>query len=104
MSTCPNPNTPEWKALVSALGEGDATTAYFLNGNATPTEEQARALLSKLKVEEKDESYSRSSDAFKLERAKAQMTMLTQMSARANASWFSGFGDLTVEKSASGTA
>lgn len=86
MSTCPNPNTPEWKALVSALGEGDATTAYFLNGNATPTEEQARALLSKLKVEEKDESYSRSSDAFKLERAKAQMTMLTQMSARANAS------------------
>jgi hypothetical protein len=82
--TCPNINTPEWKALVSAVGDGNANTAYGLNSNEIPTVEKAREILSKLKTEEKDEQFTKSSDAFKLERARAQMTVLERASFSAN--------------------
>ncbi len=83
MNTCPNPNSPEWKALVKALGEGNAMTAYTENGNNIPSVEQARSILSTMKVLEKDEQLSRSSDAFKLQRAKEQMTALSLMDLQA---------------------
>jgi hypothetical protein len=78
MNTCPNPNSPEWKELVAKLGEAQAMTAYTLNGNNTPSVEQAEALLSRLKIQEKDEQLSRSSDEFKLQRAVQQRTYLEQ--------------------------
>jgi len=84
MNTCPNPNSPEWKELVAKLGEGQAMTAYTLNGNNTPSVEEAEALLSKLKVEEKDEQVSRSSDEFKLQRAVQQRTSLEKLKFQAN--------------------
>ena len=83
MNTCPNPNSPEWKRLVDALGEGNAMTAYTLNNNETLDVYDAQRLLASLKAEEKDEQISKSSDEFKLERAKAQLTMLQR--ARFNA-------------------
>jgi len=83
MNTCPNPNSPEWKALVAALGEGDAMTAYSENGNNIPSVEEAKNILSTMKVLEKDEQLSRSSDAFKLQRAREQMTNLDTMLFRA---------------------
>ena len=79
MSTCPNINTPEWKALVNAIGEGDANTAYNQNNNEIPTVEEARVILNSLKTEEKDERFSKSSDQFKLERERATMTILTSV-------------------------
>lgn len=84
MSTCPNIDSPQWKALVSALGEGNAMTAYMLNKNDTPSVDEARMLLSGLRAEEKDEQLAKSSDAFKLERAIAQMTVLDRASFNAN--------------------
>ena len=84
MNTCPNPNSPEWKSLVEKLGEGQAMTAYTLNGNNTPTVEEAEAILGKLKVEEKDEQVSRSSDEFKLQRAVQQRTSLDKLKFQAN--------------------
>ena len=84
MNTCPNPNSPEWKELVSKMGEAQAMTAYTLNGNNTPSVEQAEALLSKLKIQEKDEQISRSSDEFKLQRAVQQRTYLEQQKLKAN--------------------
>lgn len=84
MNTCPNPNSPEWKELVAKLGEGQAMTAYTLNGNNTPSVEQAEALLSELKIQEKDEQISRSSDQFKLQRAVQQRTHLEQQKFNAN--------------------
>jgi hypothetical protein len=84
MNTCPNPNSPEWKSLVEKLGEGQAMTAYTLNGNNTPTVEEAEAILGRLKVEEKDEQVSRSSDEFKLQRAVQQRTSLEKLKFQAN--------------------
>lgn len=84
MNTCPNPNSPEWKELVAKLGEGQAMTAYTLNGNNTPSIEQAEAILSKLKIQEKDEQVSRSSDEFKLQRAIQQRTSLEKQKLDAN--------------------
>lgn len=85
MSTCPNPNTPEWKALVAALGsQANAMTAYTLNDNEIPTIEDARAKMSHLKTEEKDEQLSKSSEAFKLERAIQQRTSLEKIKFTAN--------------------
>lgn len=86
MNTCPNPNSPEWKKLVAALGEGVALTAYAENGNVIPTVEQADQLLRTMKYLEKDEQLARSSDAFKLERAKQQNTSLNtvMLSAKPN--------------------
>lgn len=85
MSTCPNPNTPEWKALVAALGSvSNAMTAYALNGNEIPSIEEALAKMSHLKTEEKDEQLSKSSDGFKLERAIQQRISLEKIKLTAN--------------------
>jgi hypothetical protein len=84
MNTCPNPNSPEWKELVAKLGEAQAMTAYTLNGNNTPSVEQAEAIINKLKIQEKDEQISRSSDEFKLQRAVQQRTYLEQQKFDAN--------------------
>lgn len=45
MIACPNPNTPEWKTLVAAIGEENATRAFVRNNNEIPTVEQAARLL-----------------------------------------------------------
>lgn len=45
MIACPNPNTPEWKTLVAAVGEQNATRAFVRNNNEIPTVEQAARLL-----------------------------------------------------------
>lgn len=85
MSLCPNTSSPEWRKLVSDLGsEADAHTAFTLNNSEIPTFEQALSLLGGLKVEEKDEQLSRSSDAFKLKRAVDQRTFLETMRFKAN--------------------
>lgn len=85
MSSCPNPNAPEWKALVAALGnEADAMTAYKLNGFNIPDYAKAREILNKLEAEEKDEQISRSADAKKLQRAQDQHEHLKTILARAN--------------------
>ena len=36
MATCPNINHPDWKRLVSAVGETDAYGLYMANGNKIP--------------------------------------------------------------------
>jgi hypothetical protein len=84
MSTCPNPNTPEWKALVAALGnEGLAMSAYKLNNFEVPSIDEANELLNKLTAEPKDEQLARSSDLMKLNRAVAQRTQLETAMLRA---------------------
>jgi hypothetical protein len=76
MSTCPYPNDPQFKELVKAVGVANANVAYGLNADQIPTVEQALKLLDNLKIEEKDEQFSKSSDQFKLERAVAQRIVL----------------------------
>lgn len=76
MSSCPNPNTPEWKALVKAFGEGNAQTAFDLNQGQVPTVEKTRELLKDLKTQDKDEQFVTSSEKFKLDRIVAQNTAL----------------------------
>lgn len=84
MSTCPNPNTPEWKALVAALGnEGIAMSAYKLNNFEVPSIDEANKLLNELNAEPKDEQIARSSDLMKLNRATAQRTQLETAMLRA---------------------
>ena len=79
MSSCPNPNSPEWKALVAAFGEGNAQTAFDLNQSQIPTVEKTRELLKNLKTQDKDEQFVTSSDKFKLDRTVAQYTSLEQV-------------------------
>ena len=76
MSSCPNINTPEWKALVKAFGEGNAQTAFDLNQSQIPTVEKTRELLKDLKTQDKDEQFVTSSEKFKLDRIVAQNTSL----------------------------
>lgn len=76
MSSCPNPNTPEWKALVKAFGEGNAQTAFDLNQGQVPTVEKTRELLKNQKTQDKDEQFVTSSEKFKLDRIVAQNTSL----------------------------
>ena len=79
MSSCPNPNTPEWKALVAAFGEGNAQTAFDLNNGQVPTVEKTVELLRDLKTQDKDEQFVTSSEKFKLDRTVAQYTSLDQV-------------------------
>src|ERR1043165_8364704 len=48
MTTCPNTSSPDWIALVNAIGEDKAYDAYTLLGDI-PNVKQARRLLSALK-------------------------------------------------------
>lgn len=85
MSMCPNTASPEWIALVSELNSAaDAHTAWVLNGNEIPTSDKAKEILKNLKTEERDEQLSRSSDAFKLERAVAQRISLERIKLQGN--------------------
>jgi GTPase SAR1 family protein len=82
---CPNTASPEWIALATGLNSAaDAHTAWVLNGNSIPTIEQAEQILKNLKTEERDEQLSRSSDAFKLQRAVEQRISLETMKYRGN--------------------
>lgn len=82
MNACPF--GPEWDALVAVLGAGNALTAYRLNNEQMPTLEEAEKILASLKLEEKDEQVSRSSDEWKLQRAVEQRTNLEILKLSAN--------------------
>jgi hypothetical protein len=82
---CPNTASPEWVALSTGLNSSaDAHTAWVLNSNSIPTLEEAQKLLGNLKKLERDEQLSRSSDAFKLQRAVEQRISLETMKYRGN--------------------
>jgi hypothetical protein len=72
------PTGPEWSALEKELGKGDATTALLLNGNAgmsnpIPTVDEAKAILRNLSAEDKDEQLVKSSESYKLIKAREEL-------------------------------
>ena len=84
MSACPIKTDPAWVALTDKYGYAKAMTAYKNNNNAIPTIEEAEVIFNNMRVKEKDEILSSSSDEFKLERAKAQAELMDKAALNAS--------------------
>jgi hypothetical protein len=85
MSACPLPTDPDWKKLIIELGsEADAHTAFVRNNYQIPSVDKAKDILKSLKVQDKDEQLSLSSNQFKLARAIEQRIMLETVKLRTN--------------------
>ncbi len=85
MSACPVPTDPEWRKLIIELGsEADAHTAFVRNNYTIPSVDKAKDILKNLRVQDKDEQISLSSNQFKLTRAIEQRIMLESVKLRGN--------------------
>lgn len=75
MSSCPIKTDPAWVALTDKYGYAKAMTAYQNNRNTIPTIEEAEVIFNNMRVKEKDEILSSSSDEFKLEEQKLNLSL-----------------------------
>lgn len=87
-SFCPNESHPDWKALVSSLGEANARVAFSLHNHynktvdGIPDPATARSILDNRTVLEKDEQHVNRSTAFKIQRAAENGQLMERMTYR----------------------